>query len=283
MKKAILNIFVCLAVMLSALVIAKPVSADMLITPTRIVFEGRDRFGVVTLVNPGDKATTYEMGWRYFKMQESGNPYVAVGQPVTEFDLSKHVVFSPRRVTLEPGAKQKIRLALRRPAEIPDGDYHVHLGFFVVPEAPEVPIVNNDDTFGPKQPQANVKVNVSYTIPVVLRSGEVGVTSSIEDIELKRNPRNGFLTVVVPVTRGGGSHSVLGHLMVYHVDENGREERVGEISNAHIFPEVDRRLFDVQLIKDIKSGSLRIVMFDYKFDRNRTDNYIYTERTFSLN
>ena len=84
------------------------------------------------------------------------------------------------------------------------------------------------------------------------------------------------------MTREGGEFSVLGHLMAYHIDENGNEERVGEISNAHIFPEVDSRLFDLHLIKDIKGGSLRIVMYDYKFNRNGDDNFIYTERTFAL-
>ncbi len=255
------------------------VYADIVITPTRIVFEGRDRFASVTLANPGDKHATYEMKWNFFKMQEDVNAtYKRVDRSVTDFDLSKYIIFSPKRVRLAPGASQKIRLALRRPAEIPDGDYHVHLGFAPIPD------VVKDDLSKSSKSVVTVKINVGYTIPVILRSGEIDVKASIGLISLSRNNNNGLLKVAVPVKREGGPYSVLGHLMVYHIDNNGKQERVGEISNAQIFPEVDVRPFDVHLIKNITGGSLRIVMYRYDYDKNKSDvdNFIYTERVFPL-
>ncbi len=262
------------------LLFSSVIYADIVITPTRVVFEDRDRFASVMLVNPGDKTSTYEMKWRFFKMQETGPAYRAVEESVTDFDLSKYIIFSPKRVSLAPGASQKIRLALRRPAEIPDGDYHVHLGFAPVPD--KIENIAGADVDGATRPAVSVKINVGYTIPVILRSGKVDVSAFIERISLSRNRVNGLLRVAVPVRREGGPYSILGHLIIYHIDENGRQERVGEISNAHIFPEVDRRVFDVQLIKDIKGGALRVVMYDHQYNKNEVDNFIYTERTFPL-
>ncbi len=257
---------------------ATSVMADMVITPTRIIFEDRDRFASVTIANPGDEATTYEMKWRYFRMKEEGDAYEPVEGSITDFDLAKHVIFSPKRVRLAPGASQKIRLALRRPADIPDGDYHIHLGFFPVPE------FDRNDVEQAPSPAVAVKINVGYTIPVILRSGKVDVKASIERISLSRNEKNGKLIVNVPIKREGGPYSILGHLIVYHIDDNGNQEIVGEISNAHIFPEVNGRKFDVHLGKNIMGGSLRVVVYRYDYNRNKSDveNYIYTERLFPL-
>ncbi|PCK00428.1 MAG: hypothetical protein COA45_01220 [Zetaproteobacteria bacterium] len=283
MKKYLMALFVMGAVWGGCLVGGSSVAhADILITPTRVVFGERDRFGVVTLANNGDKVSTYKISWRFFKMQEEGPAYKPLNQADMDYDVSKYIVFSPRQVTLQPGAVQKIRLALRRPADMPEGDYHVHLGISTVPnDDPDVVPTGNAKNGRPIS-RLGVEVNVGYTIPIIVRSGKVDVNSSIGRISLSRNQKNGFLKVAVPVHREGAPYSILGHLMVYHIDENGDETRVGEISNAHIFPEVDRRVFDVHLIKDIVGGSLRIVMYDYTYSNVSGNNYIYTERTFPL-
>lgn len=247
--------------------------ADLLITPTRVFFGDRDRYAEVTLVNTGKAPKTYEMSWHFFRMKENGAAYTPVEGSITEFDLSKHIIFTPKRVTLQPNAKQKIKLALRRPAEpITPGDYHIHLGFASLPD----PVVQNNDNNG--RPRAMVNINVGYTIPVVLRVGPENVTSKIGRINIERNKNSGNLKVNVPVYREGGPYSVLGHLFVYHV-QGGREEVIGEVSNAHIFPEVNNRTFEVSLTKEVTSGSLRVVMMHYDLEKQR----IYAEETFPLN
>lgn len=255
--------------------------ADILITPTRVVFGARDSYGLVTLANNGREVSTYKIGWKFFRMQEGGVAYEPIGQSDLSYDVSEYIKFSPRQVTLQPGASQKIRLALRRPGDIPDGDFHVHLGISTVNDADlgsyQDGEVSDDNVSG-----MSVKVNIGYTIPVIVRSGKVDVSASVGRIALSRNEHNGLLRVAVPIHRDGGAYSILGHLMVFHVDDSGNETRVGEISNAHIFPEVDSRTFDVQLSKAISGGSLRIVMYDYLYDGNSGNNSIYTEKTFPL-
>lgn len=273
MQKKMFNfLLVCCVFAIATMVImVKSSAANILITPTRVVFEGRNRYADVTLVNNGKETMRYEMEWVYHKMQPDTGYYAVVEDLGDEFDLSKHVVFSPRRVELVPGAKQKIRLALRRPAEIPDGDYHVHLKFKSLPVDDGL---EKDPVVG-----AQVKINVSYTIPVILRAGEPDVSALIGRIELVRNQNTGLLDVKVPVKRPENSpYAVLGYIWVYHVDGSGNEELVGELSNAHIFPEIDGRVFDVPLNKDISGGSLKFVLryFDKK------NEFIYDEKVFAL-
>jgi fimbrial chaperone protein len=275
MKKNMMRVFLFLVMVFVSGVWMNSARAELTITPMRVVLGDKDRFATVTLVNTSQKTNTYTIGFRYQKMRESGSVYDTVDKSVTDFDLGKHLNFSPRRITLAPGAKQKVRLALRRPAEaIPPGDYRVHLEFSSVPDQNKKP---NEIKTNEKRVGAVVDIYVGFSIPVILRVGEPSVTAGIEQISITR-AASGAMQVVVPVTRGGGAYSILGHLFVYHIGADGKEEVVGEVSNAHVFSEVNRRVYNVVLNKEIRGGSLKVVMRN--FDKN--DPFVYAEKTFPM-
>lgn len=260
-----------------ALVSSQLSYADILITPTRVVLEGRDRFAFVTLVNIGKATKSYEIGWVHYRMNEGAGTYSFVEDLGDDFDLSKHVVFSPRRVTLTPGAKQRVRLALQRPESIPDGDYYVNMKFKVLPDEvvdgglPDVPGTSESKA------DASVKINVSYTIPVVLRVGEPDYRAEIGQIDVGRNQETGALEVHVPVSREG-NYATLGWLKLFHVDADGSESLVGEVSNANIFTEISNRTFVVPLTKEVSGGGLKAVMYY----NDISSNIVYAERYFPL-
>ncbi len=271
---------VCIMVFISALIISKVAVADILITPSQIVFKDRDRFGSVILVNTGDKMRTYDIEWMFFKMIDGKGSYEVVEESPTDFDLSKYVIFSPRRVTLAPGASQKIKLALRRPSEIPEGDYHAHLKFALDPHAPEDIIEKQKKDIETVEGSsgAAVSINVSYSIPVILISGKAEVSADIRDLKLERNKKSGILEASFLIERSGRPYSILGHVYIYHIDDKNREEMVGEVGNAFVFSEINSRSFKVPLTKEITSGSLRIVVKSY----DKETDFVYTEKTFPL-
>ncbi len=247
--------------------------ADILITPTRVVFDDKERFAEVTLANTTNKIKSYEIQWQLYEMQQDSGTYEDV-KVAPEYDMSKLVFFAPRRVTLAPGGKQKIKLRFSRPADIPDGDYHVHLKFKALSE-----IVEPKDTDASEgTPAAKVQINISYSIPVIVRIGEPNVGASIGQISIERDQVNGKLSAKVPVERTGGPYALLGYLRVYHSDGAGKEELVGEISNAHVFPEVTRRVFTVALNKEITGGTLRVDLRHF----NNELGLVYAENVFPL-
>lgn len=246
--------------------------ATITLTPTRVVFGDRDRFKEVTLVNSGNETKTYEIEWQFYKMiQDQEPPYEQEQGSITDFDLTQYIVYTPRRVTLPPGAKQKVRLALRRPAEVPPGEYRAHLNFRTVREAPST--TNKD--LGQGRQSAAVQINVGYSIPVVFDAGTPDVQATIEGLEFKRNPTNGMLDAFVKVSRSGGPYGVMGHLFIY----NDKNEVIGEMGNANIFPEVNSRTFRVPVPNEEKMGSA--VTVSVKRD-DKAGNEIYTQRTFPV-
>lgn len=248
--------------------------ADLGITPTLLTFEDGERFEHVTLINNSDEAKTYAMSWRFFKMNEKGSPYTPIEKSQTEFDVSKAVFFTPRRVTIPAQRPQKIKLALRRPKDIPPGDYHAHLQFSPVTEV--AASVDESGVSEEQRAKTGVAINVGYSIPIIVRVGNVDQGIKIGQVTLKRNDQ-GALVATVPLTRKAGPYGAMAHMFVYHV-QSGDEEMVGEVSNANIFPEVNRREIDVRLTKDVKGGQLKV-----KLVQPHDKSQILDEEIFPLN
>ncbi|MGH1456976.1 MAG: hypothetical protein ACRBDI_09365 [Alphaproteobacteria bacterium] len=265
--------FLGLAVLFSPFIAVHNSSASILITPTQVVLEDRDRFAVVTLVNNGREVKSYEIGWKAMEMIGGNGGYKDAEYGEGDFDLSQYIVFSPRRVTLVPGAKQKIRLALRRPESIPDGDYHTHLMFKSLPNVVDDTLVALEKDHA----EASVRINVNYTIPVVLRVGQADYSASIGQMEMVRNTQSGALEAKIPVVRDG-KYSVLGWLKLYHISADGVEELVGEVSNANLFSEIQNRILTSSVLKELSGGRLRVVLHYYDFEKN----IVYAEREFPL-
>ncbi len=250
--------------------------ANITLLPTRVIFGDRDRFAEVTLVNTSDKASVYNIDWQFYKMLESGPGYKQVDASLTEFDLTKHIVFTPRKVTLAPGAKQKVRIALRRPPEIPPGEYRAHLTFSDGGSPLDSGVGQNDSNKGQQRAGATVDVKIGFSIPIILDVGTPDVAANIDSLSLERDEK-GNLMGRITISRSGGPYGAIGHLFIY----NDKDEVVGEVSNAHIFPEVNKREYVLGLDEAKMSGSLRATLkrHDYK---TKGDSAIYTERVFPV-
>lgn len=248
-----------------------PAYADILITPTQVVFEGKERFAHVTLANTSNKSKSYEIDLQYLKMKEGTGSYHFSETAFAAFPLADSIVFAPRRVTLAPGANQRVRLSLRRSGDIPDGDYHAHMRFRAVPE-----LLPEEELEG--RLAAQVSINLSYTIPVILRVGSYRDVANIGQISFGQDEITNQPIIKVPVERGDSRYAVLGHLFLYFVDQKGNQTLVGEISNANIFPEIVNRTFNVPVRSEIGSGSLRVLLRHHDLG----SGVVYAEKVFPL-
>lgn len=248
--------------------------ANLAITPTIITFKDGERYKDVTLINTSETTKTFQMSWRFFEMQETGASYQPIKTSLGSFDVSKYVFFTPRRVTIPAKGSQKVRMAFRRPAEMPEGDFHAHLLF----SPAEEPTIDDGKT-EEKSSAAGVSVKVGYSIPVVIRNGDLAELGKIGQIQITRSPSTGKLSVNVPISRQEGAHGVIAHLSIFHVTSGNKDKLVGEVSNANIFPEIKQRLIPVTLQEEVSGGSLKIVLKS----GIKNDETIFDEQLFPLN
>jgi hypothetical protein len=203
-------------------------AGDLLVSPTRVVFEGRKRAAELNLSNVGSVRATYRINLVRMEMLENGGfrtlPTEKTPGQVAPEDLLR---FSPREVTLEPGEAQTVRLQLRKPADLPAGEYRVHLSFQGVPPPPE-----------PEDPKAPPVHGLSITlkpvfglaIPVIIRSGETSATVALA--ELAYDPQRAELHSTL---LRKGNQSVYGDFRITFKPASGPEAVCGEANGVAIY------------------------------------------------
>lgn len=157
---------------LGALSLATPVQAqgDLLVAPTRVILDG-SRGTEVILSNIGSQEATYRIGLDLRRMTEEGRlePVEKVDANDAEEAALGMIRYAPRRITLPPGQPQSVRLAARPGAELPDGEYRVHMSFKAIPRPREV---TDEDT---QSEGVTLRLIPIYgiTIPIIVRHGNV--------------------------------------------------------------------------------------------------------------
>lgn len=178
-----------LPVLLPVLLILLPPEASAveiggaLIYPKRVVLSGRVRSAEVTLVNPGTQSLTYRIGFVELRMTPAGG-LVEVGQGEAGDRSARPLIrFAPRQVTVAPDSAQKIRLALRKPAELAAGEYRSHLHCRTLPPADlghDVERLDQEDGFS-----VRLQALPAISIPVIVRHGELQAEVSLDQLVLE--------------------------------------------------------------------------------------------------
>jgi hypothetical protein len=151
---------------------------NLSILPVRLVLEGRTRSEEVMLRNTGKGKATYRILFTEMVMNENGE-IEECRKPAGQTTAADLVRYSPRQVELAPGEMQTVRIQVRKPEGLPDGEYRSHLLFQSVPDVkPPAPLQGETDR------ALSVKLNtvLGISIPVIIRHGDTGGKISLTDL-----------------------------------------------------------------------------------------------------
>jgi P pilus assembly chaperone PapD len=244
MKKLILSASIFILLM----IIGLPAEAKIDILPRRVVIEGRNKSGEITILNLGTKPMGYRIGIINYRQDEKG-VYTLLNEPLNPaFDPEKYIRLSPRQFTLPVGGRQKIRFSVRPPADLPEGEYRFHVAANSL--APVEP--GSEEKRGAA---VGLRINLGVSIPVVYRHGNLSATAKIIDAQWVTAQQNeqGANGMNVTIGRQGNS-STIGLLEVYWTPNGGTEEKIGYVVNANVFIDVEKRSVFVPM-KSLPSGS----------------------------
>jgi fimbrial chaperone protein len=245
--------------------------ADLLISPLRVVFEGRERSKVVNVVNNSDKTRTYRVEWVEKQIDENGN-YTDIQPDANYIGASNLLRYSPRQITLAPGEKQAIRMALRKPGDLKDGEYRSHILFKQLANI-------EDEQAQASGPAIKLFVNVSISIPVVIRHGDTAINASLKSIQLTKNEENedGFQ---VRLNRESGNVSAYGTVSVYDPQDTNRLKPLALLNNVALYTEVDHRNIFIPLENPLPTN-LKQVLVVYE-GRDEYDNKDFAQQLYTL-
>ena len=244
MKKK-LSVVLLLAIFMGVLTSSAKVDA-VAVTVKRVVFEGSKRAEVITVINNSNRTETYRVGWRHFVMSKdkSLNPVDENALPPEVKPSNDMIRFSPRRFTLKPNETQQMRVMLRMPAGLADGEYRSHLT--IRPEA-DVEDFKLDKKYEAAEGKTGVvfRMLAGLSMPVIVRKGDLSSTATIENFKLTKMPDHIHSEFSLLRT---GNRSTYGDLDFICNAGTPGEYSISVLRNVSIYTEITQRDMTRKLI-----------------------------------
>lgn len=236
--KAVTHLLAWLALLGSCLPL--PAQADLIVSPTRVVLDNR-RTAQLDLINNGTEPATYRIKVVNRRMSDSGEFMPANEAEPGERFADGMLHYAPRQVRLGPGESQVVRLAVRKPADLPEGEYRSHLLFERVPEAQgPTSIENRVASDGALNIQLTALIGVS--IPVIVRHGQTHVAVRLSELDVAQPDPKQPPVLSLSLNREG-NRSVYGDLLVTFVPHDGQEQEIARAAGVAIYaPNPTRRI-----------------------------------------
>lgn len=216
--------------------VAHCASANLLINPTRVNFDNADRTADVTLINTSQTTNTYRIDWAEKKAIEAGGYEDLTPEQAQSAHLpiaSGMIRYSPRQVTLKPGERQTVKLAIRRPQSLANGEYRSHMQFTALPPG------TSEKTEDKNSPALAFKILLSFAIPVVVVQGPIQYEMAMDNAWITYSPSKKDGAVNVTLSRTG-AHSVIGNINAYWTPNGGKEQLIAKIGDYNFWPETKK-------------------------------------------
>jgi hypothetical protein len=230
---------------------------DLLITPTRLVFEGRIQKQQAYLVNTGKETATYSISFLQYNQTEEGGYTVIENSDSEQLFAETYLRVYPRTVTLEPSESQVLALYFKRNAAMQDGEYRSHL--YLRSENDYTPLgQENKDSLK----TISVKLIPIYgvSIPVIIRKGALSVDVTLNDLKLTSIP-NEPQSLKLSIQRTGNM-STNGNIIVNYIDENNKTYEVGKMKSVAVYTNLTKRNVSIKLNQNpevtINKGKLEV-------------------------
>lgn len=216
----------------------------LLVGPTRVVLEGSRRSAQLTVVNTGPRTATYRISLVRMEMSESGSfRELPVSDSASGY-ADTLLRFSPRRVELPPQVPQAVRVQLRLPPDLPEGEYRSHLLFRAVPDADTSA---QDPQVAAGGLELRLRPIYGVSIPVIVRVGRTSARIGLSGLALQSRPGSEPSTTLRVVLDRSGNRSVYGNLTATLVQHGAADEVVGIARGVAVYSTNPRRVFDLAL------------------------------------
>jgi fimbrial chaperone protein len=248
---------------LAALLALSPAAANAVtVSPNALFIDSRTRSGVLTLYNPGTTAEEIEItfAFGYPRSDLAGAISVALADsaPAGEPSVLGFVRAFPRRLRLEPGQRQTVRILMQPPSGLAEGEYW---GRVLIRSRGGRPPV--------EQQQGGIRMQIDLETVIVgavnYRNGAMRTGVAVDSAQATPSARGDSVRVVADLSRRGNA-AYLGHMTLELVGADGRVLGTLEEDLA-----VYRSLRKVEMIAVPPGASLRGATLRYRFSTERPD------------
>jgi len=217
----------------SGVALAQTEGSILFVSPHRVDIPPDGRIEELNVANKSDVKRRYDLQVINQVMTENGTTERLDDFP---YSAEKMLVFRPKRFTLEPGERQVVRVMVKRPKGLADGDYHSHLLFR------EVPLRNQErDGFkeeGASKASFEIQALYGVAVPMVVQHGTVNSVMDFISAALTKD-ENGRSGLAIEFSRSGNAEAAA-LLSVVHRLPGKEDTAVVTEQWVRIYREVDK-------------------------------------------
>lgn len=230
---------------------------DINLFPKRIVIDSRRGIAQIGLYNRTVNSGDYAINVIDMSMTPEGQ-VIAFDNGLSEEakaqvnTASQFLRYSPRRVTLQGGDSQLVRVMARAPADIPDGEYRSH--FLVTAIPPSEGGGSIEDVLSGNEATGigvTIRPRFGISIPIIIRVGDTTLESGIANPRLVRT-NDGRDAIAMEITRSG-TRSSFGDVVI---TAQGSDVPVAIARGVGVYPEVDQRLVVIPINPESRPSAL---------------------------
>lgn len=236
---------------------ASSAQGDLLVAPTRVIIDNRGTAEVV-LSNIGDKEATYRITAQLKRMTEEGRlePVDAKDADATQKAAEAMVRYFPRQVVLPPGQPQVLRVSARPLADLPDGEYRIHLSFNGLPQV--TPVTEQKQAGAEQGLKIQLIPIYSITIPIIIRKGNLEATAAISNPHIEQQPNGPVFELDMARS---GTASVFGEIRII---KPGQSDPVFLARGIAIYPEITHRSLALPLTAEQAAAMKGPIKVEYR-------------------
>ncbi|MBC7453888.1 MAG: molecular chaperone [Massilia sp.] len=220
-----------------------PVSAlaELMLNPTRVVLTKNQRAAQVELINNSAEPATYRITMVNRRMGEGGEFVdVAEAGPGEQF-ADAMLTWSPRQITLQPGTAQVVRLMVRKPEGLAEGEYRSHLHFEKLANPGDLASSVEAGAGAEAKIGVVLKTLIGASIPVIVRHGASAASVALTGLAMQPREAGKAPVLAFALARSGNS-SVYGDLSVTLVTRSGAEHELARAGGVAVYtPNLLRR------------------------------------------
>jgi len=241
------------------------VFASLVLNPQRIVVLDRERSTSLELLNTSNEPARFQIYFEHKKMLADGSIVDITDDEAKTIRAGDMIRYSPRRVDIASKASQTIRLAIRRPKGLPDGEYISHLALKQIPNK-ETPVVNQSGAGSVEAKELILKVQpiLKIAIPVIVRKGELHASAALSNIiKIQENENSAFIQFTL---QREGNRSLYGDVEIYELDSSSKAaDRIGYAKGIALYDPTLARLVRIPVSSELLTAGKKLLLrFDEK-------------------
>ncbi len=240
-------------------VIASARGAAVAVSPVALYIDSHERSGTLTLFNPGSRPEEIQVDFAYGYpvSDDEGNVSVSIMDTVPAGDPSavEWLRAFPRRMVLQPGQRQVMRVMVQPPAGLPEGEYWARAMVHSRGGQPPIEQQRGDVT---------VQLEVETVVVVAVNYRNGSVATGVKVVDASASMAGDTVRTTIDYERTGNA-AYLGRVLAELVDAGGNTVASTEEVLA-VYKTIRRRL---ELVPPAGSAGPWRVRFT--MDTNRDD------------